>query len=156
MSDEVEAKEEAFRLFGRLMTLMDPGRLEAWADLGLTMTQLRVLFHLRVDEGLTAGCLADRLDVSPSALTRIMDRLVRNSLVRREAGGDDRRVVLHYLTDRGRQTIEEIERSARASMYRWFGQLEPHQLERLVLALRDLLAASGVLAPEPARRAEVA
>jgi MarR family len=68
-------REEAFRLFGKLVARSDPGRLEAFADLGLTMTQLRLLFLLRGADGLSAGALADQLGVTPSTLTRIMDRL---------------------------------------------------------------------------------
>src|SRR5438093_261414 len=64
-------RDEAFRLFGRLVARSDPGRLEAWADLGLTMTQLRLLFLLRTADGLSAGTIADQLGVTPSTLTRI-------------------------------------------------------------------------------------
>jgi DNA-binding MarR family transcriptional regulator len=136
-----DVRDEAFRLFGRLVTRSDPGRLEAWADLGLTMTQLRLLFLLRLEDGLSAGAIADRLGVTPSTLTRIMDRLVRNDLVRREEDGNDRRLVRHRLTGEARRTIEEMERFGRARMDRMLAHLSPDGLERVVLALRDLAEA---------------
>ncbi|TMB65950.1 MAG: MarR family transcriptional regulator [Chloroflexi bacterium] len=132
---------EAFRLFGRLVARSDPGRLEAWADLGLTMTQLRLLFLLRPADGLSAGAIADQLGVTPSTLTRIMDRLVRHDLVRRENDCNDRRLVRHHLTAEARRIIEEMERFGRARMDRILARLGPAQLERVVLALRDLSAA---------------
>ena len=140
--DDTNPHDEAFQLFGRVVTRSDPGRLEAWVGLGLTMTQLRVLFMLRAEGGLSAGALAERLSVTPSTLTRIMDRLVRNDLVRREVDDDDRRLVRHHLTPTGLRTVEELERTGKARMNQVFGRLSRDQLERLVLALRDLVSAA--------------
>ncbi len=134
-------RERAFYLFARAMARSDPGRLEAWVELGLTMTQLRVLFLLRIEDGASAGALAERLNVTPSTLTRIVDRLVRQELVRREPDDDDRRLVLHYLSTTGASTVEEIERRGRARMDEVLDRLSDPQLERLVAALEDLSAA---------------
>src|SRR3990170_3738348 len=101
LSERDSLRERAFYLFGRAMTRWDPGRLEAWVELGLTMTQLRALFVLRAEHGASAGTLAERLNVTPSTLTRIVDRLVRHGLVCREGDEDDRRLVRHCLTDTG-------------------------------------------------------
>ncbi|HEU4758480.1 MAG TPA: MarR family transcriptional regulator [Dehalococcoidia bacterium] len=154
-ADEAALREDAFHLFGRVLTRSDPGRLEAWAGLGLTMTQLRVLFLLRAEEGLSAGALADGLAVTPSTLTRIMDRLVRNGLVQRQIDDDDRRLVRHNLTRSGLRTVEEMERTGRARMNLVFARLSPQQLERLVLALRDLAAAAEAVQAEDAQKVEV-
>ena len=153
--DEPSLREEAFLLFGRVLTRSDPGRLEAWAGLGLSMTQLRVLFMLRAEEGLSAGALAERLSVTPSTLTRIMDRLVRNDLVRREVDDDDRRLVRHYLTAAGLRAVEEMERTGRARMNRIFGRLSHDELQRLVLALRDLAAAAEAVEAQEGREVTV-
>ncbi len=137
-----ELRSEAFQLFGRLVTRSDPSRLEAWAGLGLTMTQLRVLFMLRADDGLSAGALADLLGVTPSTLTRIMDRLVRNHLVRRVTDDDDRRLVRHHLTSGGAKTVIEVERTGRERMNEILARLSEEQLDRVVAALRDLDSAT--------------
>ena len=139
---ESDLREEAFHLFVRLIARSDPGRLEAWAALGLTMTQLRVLFILRAEDGLAARDLAERLGVTPSTLTRVMDRLVRHRLVRREPDDDDRRLVRHYLTPSGLDVRDELERTGRARMNEIFRHLTCEQLERVVSALRDLTAAT--------------
>lgn len=145
MTDETPLRDEAFQLFARLVTRSDPSRLEAWAVLGLTMTQLRVLFLLRSEEGLSARALAAGLGVTPSTLTRIMDRLVRNHLVRREEDRDDRRLVRHYLSGAGRRSVEELERTGRAHMDDLLQLLSHDQIERLVFALRDLSAAQDAV-----------
>ena len=134
-------RERAFHLFGRAMTRFDPGRVEAWVELGLTMTQLRVLFLLRAEVGASAGAMAEALKVAPSTLTRIVDRLVRQGLVQRETDDGDRRLVRHCLSASGASTVEELERRGRARMDEVMDRLSAPQLERLVSALEDLTAA---------------
>lgn len=141
MQDCNELRNEAFQLFGRVVIRSDPGRLDDWAGLGLTMTQIRVLFILRLEDGLSAGVLAERLSVTPSTVTRIVDRLVRNNLVRRDVGEDDRRLVRHYLTGTGAEVLGRLEEAGRERMNQIFSRLSAEQLERAVAALRDLLAA---------------
>ena len=136
--DRETLREQAFHLFGRAITRSDPGHLEAWVELGLTLTQLRVLFQLRAEDGASAGALAERLKVTPSTLTRIVDRLVRQGLVRRESDDGDRRLVRHHLSAKGGRTVEELERGARARMNEVMDRLTTTQLERLILALSDL------------------
>jgi DNA-binding MarR family transcriptional regulator len=140
-SERESLRERAFILFARAIARSDPARLEAWVELGLTMTQLRVLFLLRTEDGASAGALAESLKVTPSTLTRIVDRLVRQGLVRRETDDGDRRLVRHYLSASGASTVEELERSGRARMDEVMDRLSAHQLERLVSALEDLTAA---------------
>lgn len=134
--------EEAFLLLARTIVRSDPSRLEAWAGLGLTMTQLRVLFLVRESEGASAGMLADSLKVTPSTLTRIMDRLVRNHLVQRRVDDGDRRLVRHYLTPSAQEMVGELERTGREQFYSIFRQLSPEQLQRLIAALQDLATAA--------------
>jgi DNA-binding MarR family transcriptional regulator len=143
-----ELYDEAFRLLGRIITRSDPGRLEAWAGLGLSLTQLRVLFILRENQGLTARGLAEILNVTPSTLTRIMDRLVRDRLVNREEDSSDRRLVRHSLTTAGLDMVGEVERTGRERMDKILGRLSRDQLEHLVTALTDLSAISDAVEAE--------
>ncbi|MBI1884813.1 MAG: MarR family transcriptional regulator [Chloroflexi bacterium] len=140
--------EEAFHLLVRTITRTDPSRLEEWVGLGLTMTQIRLLFVLRLQEGANARLLADLLNVAPPTFTRIVDRLVRNDLVRREVDPRDRRHVLHFLTENGRETVAEMERVGRARIERVLSHLSEEQLERLVLALNDLFTATEAVEVE--------
>ena len=142
VSDEDETIAQTIRLYGRTLALVDPSRLEAWVGLGLTMTQLGVLFLLRREVGAPAGLLAERLRVTPSTLTRMVDRLVRLNLVRRQEDCDDRRLVRHYLTPEGAQSLEEMARTARAYLTEVLRQLPREKLERLFEALQDLSQAA--------------
>ena len=153
--DDIRLKETAFQLFGRAVARSDPSRLEAWVGLGLTITQLRVLFMLREAPGLSGGAIADRLSVGPSTVTRIVDRLVRLHLVNRKEDGDDRRLLRHCLSEAGLNAVEELERTGKARMDKVFGRLSREQLERLVTALGDLSEAATAVEAEESRRLEV-
>jgi len=142
LDDNNNHLEEAFHLLARTIVRSDPSRLEAWAGLGLTMTQLRMLFLVRQNDGASAGMLAESLKVTPSTLTRIMDRLVRNHLVQRRVDDGDRRLVRHYLTPSAQGMVGELERTGREQLYSIFRELSPEQLDRLIAGLRDLAAAA--------------
>jgi len=144
-----EIIEQTMRLYGRALALVDPSRLEAWVGLGLTTTQLGVLFLLRQQGGEPAGLLAERLRVTPSTLTRIVDRLVRLNLVCRQEDTDDRRLVRHYLTPEGAQSLEEMARAARAYLTEILRKLPREKLERLLEALQDLIQAAEAVERGP-------
>src|SRR5437016_4503276 len=74
---------------------------------GISMADYDVLLRLARAPGRTLGMteLAERVMMSPSGLTRAVDRLVDASLVRRERVDRDARVMLAHLTDHGRQAL---------------------------------------------------
>lgn len=75
---------------------------------GLSAGDYQVLVFLSEAEGrrMRMCDLADRLRLSPSGLTRRLDGLVRDGLVRREPAVDDKRVMLAVLTDSGMTRLE--------------------------------------------------
>jgi DNA-binding MarR family transcriptional regulator len=148
---DTDIRAEAFTLFGRLFVQSDPSRLEEWARLGLTMTQVRVLALLEAEQGLRAGDLAGKLGVLPSTVTRIVDRLVQNRLVRRDVDADDRRMVRHFVTSRGIDALAQLRRSGRARFNEVFDRLSEEQLKRVVAALRDLTDALDAVDAEGLR-----
>lgn len=134
--------ERALRLYSRAIGLIDPVRLHAWADLGLTMPTLKVLYRLRDDPGTPAGVLATQLGVTPSTVTGLVDRLVRQDLVRREEDPSDRRLVRNFLTVEGLQTIGDLERRSRALITGILAELDEDELAQLIQALSALLDAA--------------
>ena len=143
-----EVRTQAYQLLGQLLVRADPARMEQWAGLGLTMTQVRVLYTLQMEDGLAAGELAERLNVRPSTVTRIVDRLVRNKLVARDLDESDRRLVRHRLTTKGADVFRELQSMGRERLTRVFDRLDDRQVERVVEALQDLIEAVEAVASE--------
>jgi MarR family transcriptional regulator for hemolysin len=76
--------------------------------LGLTRSQGQVLVQLANNEGIQQGTLAQKLDVEPITLTRILDRLEEAGLIERLHYRPDRRVRLLRLTPAAHPLIDDI------------------------------------------------
>ena len=75
---------------------------------GVTRPQWRTLVTLARDEGIQQGALADRLEVEPITLCRMIDRLADAGLVERRRHPTDRRAWTIYLTDKARPLLDRI------------------------------------------------
>ena len=69
---------------------------------GLTQAQSGLLFLLGKEDGVLIGEAAEALDVAPSAMTGLVDRMERAGLVDRRADPADGRALRLHLTDAGR------------------------------------------------------
>jgi DNA-binding MarR family transcriptional regulator len=86
--------------------------------------------HLRMSE------LADTVLLSPSGVSRLVDRLVADELLERRPCGGDGRAVYAAITDRGRELLAEAEPTYSAALRRLFvGQYTPEEYERLAALL---------------------
>lgn len=73
---------------------------------GLTEPQAICLNAVNRAGELNPGQLARTISLSPPTVTGILDRLERRGLIKRERTARDKRQVVVYLTDNGRQLLE--------------------------------------------------
>jgi long-chain acyl-CoA synthetase len=92
--------QSAGRIAARLAKVVE----RALTDLDLSLAQYRLLGNLS-DGPWQASTLADRLIVSRPSITALVDGLVERGLVTRQGADDDRRRVMHVLTDAGRTML---------------------------------------------------
>ena len=81
-------------------------------QLGVTQAQWKVLLSLDREEGLNQGVMAERIEVEPITLCRMIDRLEDNGLVERRADPAYRRAWRIFLTDAARPVIAQLRRLA--------------------------------------------
>jgi DNA-binding MarR family transcriptional regulator len=108
---------------------------------GLPLNAYDVLLRLARAPGrrLRMSELAERVMMSPSGLTRVVDRLVDDGLVRRERFEPDARVMLAHLTDQGRQLLRRAARTHLRGIREHFtGQLSQAQLVAVATALEAI------------------
>ena len=85
-------------------------------ELRLGFTQLAALYVLADGSTLTVGELAESINRSPSATSRLIDGLVKRRLVEREVEEEDRRQKILRLTPRGQAVLRVVDR-ARAEQF---------------------------------------
>ncbi|MEX2319125.1 MAG: MarR family winged helix-turn-helix transcriptional regulator [Bauldia sp.] len=80
------------------------------ARIGLHSGQESLLKALAADDGMTMSDLAATLGVQPPTVTKMIGRLAAQDYVERRASKGDGRQAEVYLTERGRRTIETIDK----------------------------------------------
>lgn len=114
----------AWRLFFEsALALMDVLGAELEQAAGIPMRWYDVLVQLEESpEGIPMNLLADRILHSKSGLTRIVDRMEEEGLVRRVRPEHDRRTILVVLTDKGVETMEHARRYHRDGIEQHFAR----------------------------------
>jgi DNA-binding MarR family transcriptional regulator len=106
----------------------------------LTPTQYNALRILRGagPEGLSCGEIGSRMVTKDSDITRLLDRLEKRKLVRRERPDNNRRIVLTRITDKGLKLLAELDGVVHDFERQLVGHLGPLRLK----TLKELLEAS--------------
>lgn len=107
----------------------------------LTRVQWLLLRHLNRSGPRTIGQLAAHLDVRPSTMTQMIDRLEKSGLVFRESTGPDARVRLVRLTEQGLHLIRHTESLWAESLSEPFEQLTEAERRQLVEYMQRLAGA---------------
>jgi len=109
---------------------------------GVTMSQCMTLELLHQGDHLMGRDLAERLGLDTTTVTRVVDVLVRDGLVRRvrDEKGDRRRIFVS-LTARGRGLAEKLEGCADAYCQRILARIPASKRADVMSALRLLVRA---------------
>jgi DNA-binding MarR family transcriptional regulator len=126
--------------------------------LRLTLPQCRVLVQLSMREGVSQAELAQRADLEPMTLVRVLDRMEADGWVERRSDPSDRRARCLYLTPAARPLVAEVWRLVDLTRSESVAGLSPEQVDEfigLMEAIRCNLAAvvpvsgSATDAPDP-------
>jgi MarR family transcriptional regulator, 2-MHQ and catechol-resistance regulon repressor len=131
----------AFGLFAEAYTGLVTRFSAQLAGHGLSMVEFEVLVRLArsPEQRLRMTELSAQVSLTTSGITRVVDRLERDHLVRREACPADRRGLLAVLTAGGLNRLTAALPGHLEIMERHFiGRFPPDELELLVSRLRDI------------------
>ena len=108
---------------------------------GMTVAQAAALGALAAERRLGLGELGRRLGVSPSTLTRNLDRLVERGFVRRVADSKDARAAAATLTAAGRRAARRVAQQDEAFARDILERLPADRRASITAALSDLMVA---------------
>ena len=108
-----------------------------FAEHGITSQQFNVLRILRGAglEGLPTLDVAERMIERTPGITRLLDRLERKKLVRRERPSDNRRRVLCYITKPGLDLLQQLDAPFRNRVNQAVHRLNESEVEELIRLL---------------------
>ena len=167
MSDRASRIQEVTGLYFQILQQLNRHNIPEWLELDLTFQQMKVLYILRQQGGLTMSELSDRLHVSMPTITGIISRLVERSersekggknkksekneikdaLVERKTSAEDRRQVKAYLTDAGLRITEQLDELNRRLMDQALAQLTDGEMEDARAGLSHIASAVGEQRP---------
>lgn len=127
-------------LMNRIMGRYNAGFREEMADMGLTTPKARSLAVLSVVEGPLIRELAVYTVIEQSTLSRALDQLQADGLIRREVDASDSRAVRVFITDAGRGVFEELWPHMAEAQARMFRGIPEDEKMAFVTTLQKMLA----------------
>lgn len=135
---EIEDKVERIQLAMRTVMQNIESDSAACTSLKLTKAQMFLLFHIRNERKCRLSQLADKLEVKPSAITVMIDRLEKVGYVKRMHDVIDRRVILVEMTSLGHDVLEEAFRIRNKVLADYLSQFEQEEVASLLALLEKL------------------
>ncbi|MEM7050630.1 MAG: MarR family transcriptional regulator [Acidobacteriota bacterium] len=126
-------EEEVFLALLRTAGVLEQAVAVRLKACGLTTTQYNVLRILRGSEPepLTCGEVGKRMVTPVPDVTRLVDRLERSGLARRERAQTDRRIVMVRITATGLEVLEDLDGPVDDWLRDLLGHLSRDELARL-------------------------
>jgi len=113
--------------------------------LGLYRGQPPLLYTLWEQDGQTHGELAEKLQITPATITRMIQRMEKSGFVLRKPDADDQRVSRVYLTEAGRAVREQLQAVWDRMEIESFAGFNPDEqivLRRFLIHIRDNLSST--------------
>jgi len=128
----------------RTANLLVQGMADVLKPAGLTPTQYNVLRILRGAKApLTCGQVGERMITRDPDVTRILDRMERQGLVRRTRTAEDRRVVVTEITAKGRDALARLDEPVARLHAAQLGHMGEKKLRTLSSLLEEARAKIG-------------
>ncbi len=115
--------------------------LDVWMELNVTLPQLKSLFFIGSEGTTNLSSLASTLNVTPTNVTGIVDRLVKQGLITRTENPDDRRMLLLRVTKEGEELINRLRERRLGYLNAILKRISLEELETLSFGLKSIIRA---------------
>ena len=136
---EIGLAQFAPYLMNRIMGRYNASLRADLAAVGLTTPKMRTLAVLSVVDGLTIGGLAVYAVIEQSTLSRTLDGLEADRLIRRAPDLADSRATRVSITEEGRASFEQVWPTMRRNYDRMFGGISADEHAAFVATLQKIL-----------------
>jgi len=122
-------------LLSRVATRTNQLWMNQLREHGLTIGRWQVLSVLSRYDGSRVGTIADLTGGEQPAVSRVVDQMQRDGLVKRRPALDDSRAVEVWITERGREKLEGLMPEAEAYVQRMVRALNDSEIRELTRLL---------------------
>jgi len=127
-------------LMNRIMGRYNADLRDQLAALGLSTPKMRALAVLSVHDGMLIGELAVLAVVEQSTLSRALDQLMAEDLIRREPDAEDSRAIRIFISPEGRKTFERLWPTMARAHAQMFDGISEKERAAFVAMLKKMLA----------------
>jgi DNA-binding MarR family transcriptional regulator len=122
----------------------------AWLRLDLTMAQFKALVAVERNSGIAVCKLGRQLGIGESAVSLLVDQLVRRHYLERTIDPADRRRVLLSATAQATSLLQELRHGSEQSLKEWLAGLDDDDVAGLAHGLSNLTEAARAAEPPAA------
>jgi DNA-binding MarR family transcriptional regulator len=98
---------------------------------GMSISQFRTLLVLSEKGPQKTAELADKICLTPGAITTLADKLIAKGLIERERSEEDRRIVYLRITEQGQSVLETLLEKQRETIAQLFRNLSDEDIDHL-------------------------
>jgi len=117
---------------------------QVMAPIGLEPREFALLRSVAASEGVTQQAIAEQMGVAPSRMVAFVDALEERGLLERRQNPDDRRARALFLTQSGRELLDQAFATAVEHERRLTSDLTPDEREQLLELLSRVGAHVGI------------
>lgn len=131
------------RLLADVVAMLDRAIDARAREIGITGPQWVVLIRIGGGMGDTAAKLCRSIGYDSGSMTRMLDRLEKLALIRRDRSRSDRRIVQLALTEQGKRFYQELQPIARDVLGDHLGDFSDEEVVLLTGLLTRMLKNGG-------------
>ena len=135
--------ERVVTAYETLMRYAAPAHTPELLEVGVTMSQAKVLHLVHAEPGIRMAVLAARLGISLSTVSGVVDRLVDQGLLTRRDDPADRRHVVIGLTDAGASILEHFRELGTAHLRALLARIDEPDMDVVERAVGILVNAAA-------------
>ena len=107
-------------------------------EVSLTPLHFEIMMLLTEEGTLPVAKIGERLVLAKAHMTQLVDKLVENEIVVREADPDDRRVIRVSITAKGKETLDKIHERVGRAFKKALSSLSENDLKELTTSLSKI------------------
>ena len=132
----------AILVASRALVAIAAASIEA-SPVEITLAQSRALLVIWTGGAQRMSSLSSELKMSPSSLTRLVERLERKGLVERRPAPESRRSIEVHLTERGRSAVDVVMAVRRREVTAVIEAIAPGRRQAVRRAFEDFATGAG-------------